>query len=32
VAAARQWVFVPGKLNGEAVPVRVLLSLEFRLH
>jgi TonB family protein len=32
VAAARQWVFTPGKLNGEAVPVRVLLSLEFRLH
>ena len=32
LAAARQWVFVPGKFNDEAVPVRVKMSLEFRLH
>ena len=30
--AARQWTFTPGTLDGKPVPVRVLLSLEFRLH
>ena len=29
---ARQWTFEPGTLNGTAVPVRVVLTLEFRLH
>jgi protein TonB len=32
IAAARQWVFTPGKFNHEAVPVRVKMSLDFRLH
>ncbi|HYN06576.1 MAG TPA: energy transducer TonB [Vicinamibacterales bacterium] len=30
--AVRQWVFEPGKLNAQAVPVVVKLTLEFRLH
>jgi TonB family protein len=29
---AKQWTFEPGRLNGEAVPVAVALSLSFRLH
>lgn len=32
VAAARQWMFSPGKLDGKAVPVAVEVYLEFRLH
>ena len=31
MAAAKQWVFEPGMLNGRAVPVLVTLILEFRL-
>ena len=30
--AARYWLFTPGMLNGVAVPVRVTLEMEFRLH
>jgi beta-lactamase regulating signal transducer with metallopeptidase domain len=30
--AARQWTFTPSTLNGKPVAVRILLSLEFRLH
>ena len=30
--AARQWTFIPGKLNEEPVAVYVSLRLEFRLH
>ena len=32
LAAAKQWTFEPGTLNGKPVPVSVTLSLEFRLH
>ena len=32
VSAARQWTFEPGELGGTAVPVAILLKLEFRLH
>jgi beta-lactamase regulating signal transducer with metallopeptidase domain len=32
LSAARQWTFTPGTLDGKPVSVRVLLSLEFRLH
>lgn len=32
IAAARLWLFTPGRLNGVAVPVRISLNLEFRLH
>jgi TonB family protein len=31
LAAANQWTFTPGTLNGVAVPVLVTLALEFRL-
>ena len=31
IAAAKQWQFEPGLLNGQAVPVLVTLILEFRL-
>lgn len=31
LAAAREWLFAAGRLNGVAVPVTVILSLEFRL-
>src|SRR5262245_22207802 len=30
--AVRSWVFEPGTLNGQPVPVVVTLTLEFRLH
>jgi protein TonB len=30
--AVKQWVFEPGKLNGQPVPVVVRLTLEFRIH
>jgi TonB family protein len=30
--AVRSWVFEPGKVNGQPVPVVVRLTLEFRLH
>ncbi|HEX5070155.1 MAG TPA: M56 family metallopeptidase [Vicinamibacterales bacterium] len=30
IRAARQWIFKPGQLNGQAVPVRVPMQLEFR--
>jgi len=30
--AARHWVFEPGSLDGRAVPVALLIVLEFRLH
>jgi TonB family protein len=32
IAAARKWTFTPGRLNGVAVPTKVTLSLEFKLH
>jgi TonB family protein len=32
IRAARAWLFRPGTLKGEAVPVLVTLILEFRLH
>ena len=31
VAAARQWVFEPGMLDGRPVPVRVDIEMEFRI-
>ncbi|MGE5837568.1 MAG: energy transducer TonB [Acidobacteriota bacterium] len=30
--AVKSWVFTPGRLNGQPVPVVVRLTLEFRLH
>ena len=30
--AIRQWSFQPGNLDGRAVPVAVVCTLEFRLH
>ena len=30
--AARQWTFMPGTYQGQAVAVRVMIELEFRLH
>lgn len=30
--AAKNWVFEPATLNGQAVPVAIQLTLEFRLH
>jgi outer membrane biosynthesis protein TonB len=32
VAAAMKWSFISGKLNGESVPVRIVLELQFRIH
>ena len=32
ILAAKQWTFVPGKLDGIEVPVAVTVKLEFRLH
>ena len=32
LASARQWTFEPGRLDGRAVPVAIMLVLEFRLH
>jgi protein TonB len=32
IEAARKWLFRPGMKDGKAVPVRVQLILEFRLH
>ena len=32
LGAAREWTFVPGMLNGRAVPVIVTLILEFQAH
>lgn len=32
LAAVKRWVFTPGRLNGQPVPVVVRLTLEFRLH
>ena len=29
---AQKWTFEPGMLNGQPVPVRTILMLEFRLH
>jgi len=29
---AKQWVFTPGTLDGQPVPVHTILMLEFRLH
>jgi len=31
LAAAKQWEFRPATLNGEAVPVIVMLELDFTL-
>ena len=30
--AVRQWVFTPTKLNGEAVPVVMTVTVDFRLN
>jgi TonB family protein len=32
LAAARQWTFEPGTLNGQAVPILTVVTMEFRLH
>jgi len=32
LAAAKRWLFEPGRLNDKAVPVRVTLTLRFTLH
>jgi TonB family protein len=32
VTALRQWTFTPGRLHGDAVPVRVAITLTFTLH
>jgi TonB family protein len=32
LTAAKQFTFLPGKLNGKEVPVAVNVSLSFRLH
>ena len=32
LAAARQWTFTPGTLDGQAVRVSTVLMLEFRIH
>lgn len=32
IAAAREWVFSPATLNGKAVPMTVVLQMEFRVH
>ena len=32
ITAAKQWLFTPGQLKGEPVPVAMELMLEFRLH
>ncbi|HUL73442.1 MAG TPA: energy transducer TonB [Vicinamibacterales bacterium] len=32
VIAARQWRFVPARMSGQPVPVKVTLILSFRLH
>ena len=32
IAAAKEWKFTAGTLNGQPVPVHGLLNLEFRLH
>jgi len=32
IAAAKQWLFFPGQLKGEPVPVAMELMLQFRLH
>lgn len=32
IEASKEWLFKPGTLKGQAVPVRVVLIMEFRLH
>ena len=32
VNAASRWTFVPGRLNGQAVPVRMEVKFDLRLH
>jgi protein TonB len=32
VQAVKQWLFKPGELNGQPIPVIVTLNLTFRLH
>lgn len=32
LAAAKQWLFEPGRLDGKVVPVVVTMTLEFRVH
>jgi len=32
IVTARKWTFTPGRLNGVAVPTKIRLVLEFRLH
>jgi protein TonB len=32
VKAARQWKFLPGTYQGQPLPVRAMIEMEFRLH
>ena len=32
IAAAKKWVFAPGTKGGKAVPVRISVVMEFKLH
>ena len=32
LAAVRQWVFEPGSLHGELVPVRAIVTINFRVY
>jgi protein TonB len=32
LTAAKKWLFTPAVLDGQAVRVRIILELEFRLH
>jgi len=32
IEAAKKWLFAPGKKEGKAVPVRISLVMDFRLH
>jgi protein TonB len=32
IKTAKQWLFRPGRFQGQAVPVVVIIQMEFRLH
>ena len=32
IEAAKKWLFAPGKKDGKAVPVRITVQMDFRLH
>ena len=32
IKTAKQWLFRPGRFQGNAVPVLVIIQMEFRLH